>query len=104
MREIQDITNVPIRTLYTERERVRQDASWPPDPPRFTANPRAIEDALEAKMAQYLRDNFFSMRLDLSTYVLKQTFIVLVQSFVASGDLPEPALNFNCSTTYVKRF
>jgi hypothetical protein len=99
MREIRDITNVPISTLYTWRERVRQDPSWRPDPARFTANPRAIEDALEAKMAQYLQDNFVSMRRDLSTHVLKQTLIMLVQSFVASGDLPESALNFRCSKT-----
>jgi hypothetical protein len=55
-------------------------------------------------MAQYLRDNFISMRFDLLTYILKQTLIMLVQFFVAPGDLPESALNFKSSTTYVRRF
>jgi hypothetical protein len=55
-------------------------------------------------MAQYLRDNFISMGLDLSTYVLKQTLIMLVQSFVASRDLPESALNFKFSTALMRRF
>jgi transposase len=104
MREIRDIMVVPISTLYTWRERTRQDSSWPPDPARFTANPRAIEDALETKIMQYLRDNFISTGLDLSTYVLKQTLIMLVRSFVASGDLPESALNFKCSIPYMRRF
>jgi hypothetical protein len=104
MPRIRDITNVPISTVYPWRERVRWDPSWRPNPARFTANPRAIEDALEAEMGQYLRDNFISMGLKVSTYVLKQTLIMLVQSFVASGDLPESALNFKCSTTYVRRF
>jgi hypothetical protein len=44
------------------------------------------------------------MGLDLSTSVLKQPLIMLVQSFVASGDLPEPAPNFKCSTTDMRRF
>jgi hypothetical protein len=35
---------------------------------------------------------------------LKQTLIMLVPSFLASGDLLESALNFKCSTTYTKRF
>jgi hypothetical protein len=104
MREIRDITNVTISSLDTWRERVRQNPSWRPDPARFTANPRAIEDALEPKMAQYLRDNFISMGLDLSTYILKQRLIMLVQSFVAYGDLLESALNFKCSTIDMKRF
>jgi hypothetical protein len=86
MREIPDIENVPISTPPTWQERVRQDPSWRPDPARFKANPRAIEDALEAKMAQYFRDNFISMGLGLSTYVLKQTFIMLVQ-FCTQQDL-----------------
>jgi hypothetical protein len=85
-------------------ERVRQDPSWQPGPAQLTANPRTIEDALEAKMAQYLRDNFISTGPDLSAYVLKQTFIMLVQSFVASGDLPESALTFKCSIIYMKKF
>jgi hypothetical protein len=71
MREIRDIMNIPISTLYTWRGRVRQHPSWRPDLAQFTANPGAIEDTLEAKMAQSLRDNFISMRFDFSTYVLK---------------------------------
>jgi hypothetical protein len=44
------------------------------------------------------------MGRDLSTYALKQTLIMLAQSFVASGDLRESALNFTCSTTFMRRF
>jgi hypothetical protein len=55
-------------------------------------------------MTQYLRDNFISMGIDLSTYVLKQMLIMLVQSCVAAGDLPESALNFKCLTIYMRRF
>jgi hypothetical protein len=55
-------------------------------------------------MAQYLRDKFIAMGLDFSTYLLKKTLIMVVQPLVASGGLPKWALNFKCSTTYMRRF
>jgi transposase len=104
MSDIAKRTQVPIRTLYHWRERIQHDATWRPTPDRFRKNPRAFPDELEELMATYVKDNFVSPGRDLSMAVLKQTLLMLVQSYVASAQLPESALEFKCSTTYVRRF
>jgi hypothetical protein len=63
-----------------------------------------VDDDIETMIAQYLRDNFVCLRKDFSIYTLKQTLLMLTQSHVSSGNLPESALNFKCSTTHMRRF
>jgi hypothetical protein len=104
MSEIATRTNIPLRTLYTWRTHLKHDPKWHPQTSRFHNNPRSIEDELEAEMASYIRDHFVSLGNDLSTLALKQTLTMLVHGFVACHKLPATALNFKCSTTYMRRF
>jgi hypothetical protein len=63
-----------------------------------------LDDQHEAAMAADIIDNFVSLGKDLSTLALRQTLPTLVHSYVATGGLPESALNFKCSTTSLTRF
>lgn len=104
MIEIAEKTKIPLSTLYTWRTRVRHEPEWRPQSIRFQSNPRAIEDPIEIEMAAYIRANFVSLGNDLSTASLKRTLTMLVHGLVACGRLPPTALNFKCSTTYMRRF
>jgi hypothetical protein len=94
MREISDETHIPLRTLYVWRDRVKEEPKWRQSAVRFQANPRSMNEDIETMMAQHLRDNFVFLGKDLSICALKRTLLMLTQSYVASGNLPELALNF----------
>jgi hypothetical protein len=104
MREMSDETHIPLKTLYTWCDRMKEEPTWRPSALRFQANPGIMDDDIETMMAQYLLDNFVSLGKDLSIYTLKRTLLMLTQSYAASGTLPESALIFKCYTTYMRRF
>jgi hypothetical protein len=69
MREISDETYIPLKTLYTWRDRVKEDPTWRLSPLRFQVNPRIMDDDIETMIAQYLRDNFVSRESPLYSHI-----------------------------------
>jgi transposase len=104
IREVAKRTGIPENTIGNWRRRIRHDRDWRPRSTRFTENPRLFDDAIEARMATYLHDNFIATGRDLPPSTLRQTLLFLVQGFIAEGLLPESAFNFKCSYKFASRF
>jgi hypothetical protein len=104
LRAISEQTGIPVTTLWRWKVRIAQDKNWRPGNERFRDNPRLFDDAIESQMATYIDENFIVLGRSLTMSILQQTILMLVHNFVATGDLPEAALAFKCSTKFVRRF
>jgi hypothetical protein len=104
MRDVANQTNVPIRTLYSWRERVRVDTTWRPSNEHFAENARVFPDDVEQTMANFVRINFVEPGRSLTRATLRPLMLLLVQDLVARSVLPEICLNFQCSYHFLSRF
>jgi hypothetical protein len=104
IRDVAKITNVPLTTRYTWRERMQNDSNWCLSRLHFSENAREFPGDVEQLIASFIRINFVPEDTRVTRTTLQLLILMLLQDMIAQNVFDERHLAFKCSSHFLSRF